>query len=161
MEFNHHHLEDMMEGAERPTSASYIMIDEPELEEEQAAGGVRSAPLAWHVPTYQQPAPAPPVSWMQPEAALPAPPHTSVPAPSRRVGPLSAKSKPAKPRKPGGKAGITLRMLIEEGILEPGHDVLTVDYKGMTQVASLMPDGRISSSINGQQMVFESPSAFR
>ena len=31
----------------------------------------------------------------------------------------------------------------------------------MKQVATLMPDGRISSSIQGQQMVFESPSAFR
>ena len=35
------------------------------------------------------------------------------------------------------------------------------DYKGMTQQASLLPDGRISSSIGGQQQVFESPSAFR
>lgn len=31
----------------------------------------------------------------------------------------------------------------------------------MKQLATLMPDGRISSSIGGQQMVFESPSAFR
>jgi hypothetical protein len=31
----------------------------------------------------------------------------------------------------------------------------------MKQVATLMPDGRIASSIQGQQMVFESPSAFR
>ena len=35
------------------------------------------------------------------------------------------------------------------------------DYKGMKQLATLMPDGRISSTIGGQQMVFESPSAFR
>lgn len=31
----------------------------------------------------------------------------------------------------------------------------------MKQLAALMPDGRIASSINGQQLVFESPSAFR
>ena len=30
----------------------------------------------------------------------------------------------------------------------------------MKQLASLMPDGRISSGIGGQTMVFESPSAF-
>lgn len=32
----------------------------------------------------------------------------------------------SKARKPGGKGGITLRMLIEEGILQPGHNVLSV-----------------------------------
>lgn len=31
----------------------------------------------------------------------------------------------------------------------------------MKQLASLQPDGRISSSIGGQQLTFESPSAFR
>lgn len=35
------------------------------------------------------------------------------------------------------------------------------DYKGMKQLATLLPDGRISSNINGSTMIFESPSAFR
>ena len=99
-----------------------------------------------------------------------------------------------KARKPSVKGGVTLRLLIDEGVLQPGHDVLSVvsapavcasyprppyaaaqpisrsypcglpllqEYKGMQQLGTLESDGRISSSIGGQQMVFESPSAFR
>lgn len=208
-----------------------------ESEEEHAAQG-RSAALAWHhgpavhrpesaVTAASQPSPTPSVSWTAPVA-----PMAAAPAPA----PATKGSKASKPRKPGGKGGITLRLLIEEGILQPGHNVLSVvsrppavpascvdgdgrrraaaafqcpapllllgrlvllelqlptcqgivygrdlsapllhpptrcgpaprrrlqDYKGMKQMATLMPDGRISSAIGGQHMVFESPSAFR
>ncbi|EFN51862.1 hypothetical protein CHLNCDRAFT_139765 [Chlorella variabilis] len=132
-----------------------------ESEEEHAAQG-RSAALAWHhgpavhrpesaVTAASQPSPTPSVSWTAPVA-----PMAAAPAPA----PATKGSKASKPRKPGGKGGITLRLLIEEGILQPGHNVLSVDYKGMKQMATLMPDGRISSAIGGQHMVFESPSAF-
>ena len=150
--------------------------------------------------TSQQPSPTPSVSVARgASGGAPPPPATK------------AKGGGSK-RKPGGKGGITLRLLIEEGVLQPGHNVLSVvrgmvvggrrrlarragrhcrptcrrtsspalqplpcphgptpfscarplrqDYKGMKQLASLMPDGRISSGIGGQTMVFESPSAF-
>ena len=56
--------------------------------------------------------------------------------------------------------GITLRLLMEEGILEAGEEVLTVEYKGQTTKGTLTEDGRIQCRINGQDQTFESPSAF-
>ena len=43
--------------------------------------------------------------------------------------------------------GITLRLLIEEGILAPGEDVLSVEYKSSMTYASLAPDGRIKCNV--------------
>jgi hypothetical protein len=63
---------------------------------------------------------------------------------------------------PGGGrgGGITLRTLVEEGILAPGENVLTMEYKGTQQAASLAPDGRIVTSLGGRALAFDSPSAF-
>lgn len=62
-----------------------------------------------------------------------------------------AKKQPAAPKQQGGArkapkrpAGtVTLRGLIEEGLLMPADDVLTVEYKGMITHASLTAEGRI------------------
>lgn len=45
------------------------------------------------------------------------------------------------PKRPAGT--VTLRGLIEEGLLAPADDVLTVEYKGMITHASLTAEGRI------------------
>ena len=50
--------------------------------------------------------------------------------------------------KPRAGGGITLRLLIEEGILSPGENVLTVEYKSQMTYATLMPDGRIACSVS-------------
>ena len=50
--------------------------------------------------------------------------------------------------KPRAGGGITLRLLIDEGILSPGENVLTVEYKSSITYATLMPDGRISCSVS-------------
>ena len=56
--------------------------------------------------------------------------------------------------------GVSLMMLIDDGLLTPGTDNLLVEYKSMTSTGSLLPDGRITCTIKGQQHIFESPSAF-
>ena len=43
--------------------------------------------------------------------------------------------------------GITLKLLIDEGILEPGENVLTVEYKSSMTSASLAADGRIHCAV--------------
>lgn len=43
--------------------------------------------------------------------------------------------------------GITLKLLIDEGILEPGENVLTVEYKSSITSASLAADGRIHCAV--------------
>lgn len=52
-----------------------------------------------------------------------------------------------KPKGGGGRArpgsGITLKMLVDEGMLTPGVGVLSVEYKGSVTVADLLEDGRI------------------
>ena len=64
----------------------------------------------------------------------------------------------------GGRAGgMSLALLIEEGILEPGEDVLTVEYKGEKYYGNLLPDGRITCPRHLPRSVqepFESPSRF-
>jgi hypothetical protein len=102
--------------------------------------------------------------------------------------------------RPRAGGGITLKLLIDEGILAPGDNVLTVEYKNSMTYASLGADGRIfcvvgytdcahhwelsfslgvcpeigmrpkqharplvpvtRAQVHGQEMVFESPSAF-
>lgn len=44
---------------------------------------------------------------------------------------------------PGLPPVVTLRLLIEEGMLIPGTDVLSLEYKGLVTTGSLSPDGRI------------------
>ena len=60
--------------------------------------------------------------------------------------------------RPGG--GITLKLLIDEGILWPGVNVLTVEYKSNITYGSLAECGRIKCTIGGTELTFESPSAF-
>lgn len=60
--------------------------------------------------------------------------------------------------RPGG--GITLKLLIDEGILFPGENVLTVEYKSNITYGSLAECGRIKCTIAGTELTFESPSAF-
>lgn len=61
----------------------------------------------------------------------------------------------------GGCGGaISVKVLIDEGILAPGDGVLSVEYKGMVRIADLLEDGRIRVDIDGESMVFDSPSAF-
>ena len=60
--------------------------------------------------------------------------------------------------RPGG--GITLKLLIDEGILFPGENVLTVEYKSNITYGSLADCGRIKCTIGGTELTFESPSAF-
>ncbi|KAK9818670.1 hypothetical protein WJX74_002471 [Apatococcus lobatus] len=89
-------------------------------------------------------------------------------AEAARMAAAAAASKPpaavAPKKRPPGKSrpsgGITLRLLMEEGILEAGEDVLTVEYKSQTTKGTLTEDGRIQCRINGQNQTFESPSAF-
>ncbi|KAF6257396.1 hypothetical protein COO60DRAFT_1235274 [Scenedesmus sp. NREL 46B-D3] len=64
----------------------------------------------------------------------------------------------AKPRRaPKRPAGlVNLKGLVDEGLMQPGDDVLTVEYKGTLTHASLTHDGRI----RWKDLHFDSPSAF-
>ncbi len=57
------------------------------------------------------------------------------------------------PRAVAGKSraggGITLKLLIDERIVLPGANVLSVEYKGATNVATLTADGRIECVVRG------------
>ena len=68
----------------------------------------------------------------------------------------------AKKRKGGGRraGSITLKLLIEDGLISPAKHVLSVEYKTMTHVADLTDEGKIEVNVNGRHMVFDSPSAF-
>lgn len=106
-----------------------------ESEDERPARGRGAPVLAWQpqhgsglrpesalTGASQQPSPTPSVSL---HAA--APPAAGVPAPApAAAAPKGGSKGAAKARKPGGKGGISLRLLIEEGILQPGHNVLSV-----------------------------------
>lgn len=65
-------------------------------------------------------------------------------------------------RKGGGRRGgsITLKLLIDEGLISPGKRVLSVEYKSSVHVADLTDDGKIEVDVNGRHLVFDSPSAF-
>jgi len=58
------------------------------------------------------------------------------------------------PKRPAGV--VTLKALIQEGLLAPAEDALTMEYKGTITHASLTADGRIF----WEGMHFDSPSAF-
>uniref|UniRef100_A0A8C3X1I0 MPN domain containing n=1 Tax=Catagonus wagneri TaxID=51154 RepID=A0A8C3X1I0_9CETA len=62
---------------------------------------------------------------------------------------------------PGGaftRRAVTLRVLLKDGLLEPGAGVLSIYYLGKKFVGDLQPDGRIVWQETGQ--VFNSPSAW-
>ncbi len=58
-----------------------------------------------------------------------------------------------------GRTGkLTLSILIQEGLIEPGKGLLTIDYLGQTFKGDLLPVGRIQSQETG--LVFNNPSAW-
>uniref|UniRef100_A0A383WMB0 MPN domain-containing protein n=1 Tax=Tetradesmus obliquus TaxID=3088 RepID=A0A383WMB0_TETOB len=75
------------------------------------------------------------------------------PKPSRARKQAAAKPRRA-PKRPAGL--VNLKGLIDEGLMQPGDDVLTVEYKGTLTHASLTHDGRI----RWKELFFDSPSAF-
>ena len=52
-------------------------------------------------------------------------------------------SGPPPPRRNRGRGGVSLGLLLEEGLLLPGTGVLSVDYKQRRTLADLCGDGRI------------------
>ncbi|XP_065603385.1 MPN domain-containing protein [Cyrtonyx montezumae] len=65
------------------------------------------------------------------------------------------------PGSAGGAArgrGVTLRALLRDGVLQPGHGVLAIYYLGKKFVGDLCADGAITWSGSGQR--FRSPSAW-
>ncbi|XP_078344836.1 MPN domain-containing protein-like [Oculina patagonica] len=63
-----------------------------------------------------------------------------------------------KPRSVLTGRGVTLGMLLDDGVMEPGEKCLSIDYLGQKFVADLQPDGRIKWPEANQ--VFNSPSAW-
>lgn len=63
-----------------------------------------------------------------------------------------------KPRSVLTGRGVTLGMLLEDGVMEPGEKCLSIDYLGQKFSADLLPDGRIRWSETNQ--FFNSPSAW-
>lgn len=63
---------------------------------------------------------------------------------------------------PGSKStpgrGVTLQMLLEEKMLEPGNAAMTIEYLGQKFVGDLQPDGKIKS--HETETIFCSPSAW-
>ncbi|XP_075060901.1 MPN domain-containing protein isoform X2 [Mixophyes fleayi] len=56
------------------------------------------------------------------------------------------------------KRGITLRVLLKDGLIEPGQGVLSIDYLGRKFLGDLIADGKIIWQESGQ--AFNSPSAW-
>lgn len=64
-------------------------------------------------------------------------------------------------RKPSTRAGsISIKLLLDEGIIAPGKGVLHMEYKGVAHTADLTEDGKIKVNIDRNHLVFDSPSAF-
>ena len=134
-------------GAGRAYPAAPI-VDQGEEEDDEATesesergGGSRATARLHHLPSAghrpnsaltgasRQPSPTPSVSLhgglppaVQAGAAPTGVQQATAPPPASRGGSKGG----GKARKPGGKGGITLRLLIEAGILQPGHNVLSV-----------------------------------
>lgn len=73
----------------------------------------------------------------------------------------SSATKPKGRRKPRSVLtgrGVTLGMLLDDGVMEPGEKCLSIDYLGQKFVADLQPDGKIKWPEANQ--VFNSPSAW-
>lgn len=53
----------------------------------------------------------------------------------------------SKPRRPSSSrprpGGVTLKLLIDEGLLQPGPAVLSLEYRGLQETGDLLVDGRI------------------
>jgi hypothetical protein len=62
--------------------------------------------------------------------------QTKLEAEEKSLGPLDKKIAAAPPV-------ITLRLLIEHGLLSPGPEVLSLEYKGLVTTGCLNADGRI------------------
>ncbi len=65
---------------------------------------------------------------------------------TRRPASAAARGKgsgPAPSRRGRGRGGVSLGVLLEEGLLLPGTGVLSVDYKQRRTLADLCGDGRI------------------
>ena len=65
---------------------------------------------------------------------------------ARRQASAAARGKgsaPAPSRRGRGRGGVSLGVLLEEGLLLPGNGVLSVDYKQRRTLADLCGDGRI------------------
>lgn len=54
--------------------------------------------------------------------------------------------------------GVTLAMLMADGVIHPGQDAMSIDYLGQKFTADLLPDGKIKWREAGR--VFSSPSAW-
>ncbi|XP_031573970.1 MPN domain-containing protein-like isoform X2 [Actinia tenebrosa] len=67
-------------------------------------------------------------------------------------------TKARKPRSFLTGRGVTIAMLIEDGVMEPGEKLLSIDYLGQKFYADLLPDGRIKWPDADKQ--FNSPSAW-
>ncbi|XP_071823283.1 MPN domain-containing protein-like [Apostichopus japonicus] len=74
----------------------------------------------------------------------------------------SVESSPSSPRRKRSQfltgRGVTLRMLMEDGIVEAGEGVLSIDYLGQKFNADLLDDGRIRWT--EENMIFNSPSSW-
>jgi len=55
---------------------------------------------------------------------------------------------------------VTLKVLINHSLLQPGEDVLTTDYKGVRFHGSLLVTGQILYSDNDVSCKFRTPSGF-
>ena len=78
--------------------------------------------------------------------------------PGPPTAPLAAPPRP--PRGGGGAGGVTLKALIDAGMITPGDGVLSVEYKNVVTLGSLDGDGRVTTIIDGAAATFDSPSAF-
>lgn len=139
-------------GSANPAGAAAPMVPVDnlgELEDDEEAtesenergGGTRAMARLHHLPSAgyrpdsaltgasRQPSPSPSVNLhggLTPAAQASAAPPRAQQAASSLPVPRGGSKGGGKARKPGGKGGITLRLLIEEGILQPGHNVLSV-----------------------------------
>merc|ERR1711936_828465 len=63
----------------------------------------------------------------------------------------------------GGKSGmgggkLTLKLLLDNGLIEAGSGVMSIDYLGQTFKGDLLPNGQIKSQETG--LFFKNPSAW-
>ena len=65
-----------------------------------------------------------------------------------------------KRRKAPRSGSISLKLLLDEGIVKAGDGVLSMEYKNVSHTADLLDDGKIRINMDGEIMVFDSPSAF-
>ena len=76
--------------------------------------------------------------------------------PKGKVPRMTSEGAAANPRPAARRPGVTLKRLVDEGVLVPGEGVFRCEYKGMVSVGELTEDGRIS----WEGLMFDSPSAW-